>query len=160
MRRAPHFTFWLSLLLALLLQMIALPEAVASARPMWVPLVLGYWALTEPRVPVLFTALLLGLAMDVLFNSVLGQNALGLILSTFLVMRLRGIFILFPLWQATLALIPVWAAYALLMFWIDGLTHHQADPWLRWLPALSTTLFWPLVFGLLDALVRRRDRED
>lgn len=148
-----------SLLAAMLLQLIALPELLAAARPLWVPLVLSYWALREPRVSTLFPAFVSGLAMDVLFGSVLGQHALGFILVVYFVERLRGIFVLFPLWQATLALIPAWFLYAFLMFWIDGLTQHRSDTWLRWLPVISTALFWPLVYTVMELLRRPAEEE-
>lgn len=160
MRRTPHLGFWLSLVLALILQLIALPESIGAARPMWIPLVLAYWALTEPRVPVLLAAFGFGLMLDVLFASVFGQHALGCVLLTYLVIKLRGLFVLFPLWQSTIALIPAWLLFAFLMFWIDGASQHRADPWMRWMPVVSTTLFWPLVHALLDSLARRRRPEE
>lgn len=144
--------FLFSLLVALVLQLIRLPDLLAAARPAWVPLILAYWALREPRISTLFSAFFVGLLMDVLFGTALGQHSLGLVLVVYIVERLRGIFILFPLWQATFALIPAWVLYSFLMFWVDGTTHHSADPWLRWLPTLSTTLFWPLLFSMMEAL--------
>ena len=45
----------------------------------------------------------------------------------------------------------VWLLYAFLMFWIDGATGHQADPWMRWLPVLTTGVSWPLVMLTLNA---------
>lgn len=160
MHRAPHAGFWFSLLLALLLQLIALPDVIAAARPLWLPLLLAYWALTEPRVPALLAAFVFGLILDVLLNTVLGQHALGQVLLVYFIARLRPVFVLFPLWQSTLALAPGWLGFCLLMAWIDQLTRHRADEWLRWLPALSTSLFWPLIYTVLDAmLTRRRDAE-
>lgn len=152
-------TFLLSLAAALLLQIVDLPEALAAARPNWPLLVIGYWALYAPAMPSIIGAWVLGLCCDVLFNAALGQHALGLIVAAALVARLRGIYILFPLWQAALALAPVWALYSFLMFWIDGLTHHAAEPTLRWLPVLTTTIAWPLFAGLLDGLRIRRARD-
>lgn len=148
----------LSLVLALLLQLVDLPEWLAGARPLWVALVLSYWALREPRISALTAAFVTGLALDVLFGTALGQHALGLVLVVYLVERLRNVFVLFPLPQATLALIPVWLLYCFLMFWIDGATRHEANIWLRWLPVVSTTLFWPLVFSVMELL--RRAPED
>lgn len=148
--------FSFSLLLSFLLQLVALPDLVGAARPLWIPLIIAYWALIEPRVPILLMAFLSGLLVDVLFSTVLGQHSLGLVLLAYLVSRMRPIFILFPLWQSTLALVPAWLLYTYLMFWIDAGTHHQADLWLRWLPVFSTTLFWPLVFVLME-LVRTRE---
>src|SRR5690606_5876884 len=121
-------------------------------------LILAYWALRESRVSTLFPAFLTGLMLDVLFGSALGQHALGLVVVVYIVERLRSIFILFPLWQATFALIPAWALYSFLMFWVDGATRHAADTWLRWLPVLSTTLFWPLLFSVMETL--RQPPED
>lgn len=157
--RSLHSAFWLSLFAALLLQLVQLPELVSGARPMWLPLVIAYWALTESRVPILVGAFITGLLADVTFGTALGQHGLGLVLVAYFVTRLRPIFVLFPLWQATLALIPVWLFFAFLMFWIDGITSHRADSWLRWTPVFSTTLFWPLVFAILE-LVRGRDDEE
>jgi rod shape-determining protein MreD len=90
---------------------------------------------------------------------VLGQHAAGFVLLVYFMARLRGVFVLFPLWQSTAALAPAWATYCLLMSIIDDLTHHRADLWLRWLPALSTTLFWPLVYTVLDSRMRRHSQE-
>ena len=157
--RSLHLAFWLSLLGSLLLQLVQLPEIVSGSRPMWLPLVIAYWALTESRVPILFGAFVIGILTDVSFGTALGQHGLGLVLVAYFVTRLRPIFVLFPLWQATLALIPVWLFYAFLMFWIDGITNHHADAWLRWMPVLSTTLFWPLVFAMLE-IVRGRDDDE
>ncbi|MDD3764834.1 MAG: rod shape-determining protein MreD [Nevskiales bacterium] len=156
--RALYLGFLSSVLVALVFQLVELPDLLAAARPMWAPLILAYWALREPRISTLLPAFLVGLAMDVLFGSPLGQHALGLIVVVYLVERLRGIFILFPLWQATIALLPAWAIYSFIMFWIDGATHHEANTLLRWLPVLSTTLFWPLLFSVMELL--RQPTED
>ncbi len=157
--RSLYGLFLLSLLLAMILQLMRLPEALAAARPLWVALMIAYWALREPRISTLFTSFIVGLLLDVLFSAPLGQHALGLVVVVYLVERLRGIFVLFPLWQATFALIPVWAVFCFLMFWIDGATQHQANAWLRWLPVLSTTLFWPLVFSVMELLRQTPEEE-
>lgn len=159
MTRTLYVGFLLSLLAALVLQLVVLPDWLAAARPLWLPLVLSYWALRETRVSTLLPAFLLGLVADVLFGSVLGQHALGFVVVCYLVERLRPFFVLFPLWQATIALTPAWLIFAFLMFWIDGVTAHRGDPWLRWLPVVSTTLFWPLVYTLLE-LTRQQSEDD
>ena len=151
--------FVLSLGFALMMQIIELPDSISFLRPNWPLLVIGYWALYAPQMPSLIGAWIIGLCCDVLFSSALGQHALTLLIAAALITRLRGIYVLFPLWQAALALAPVWALYTFLMFWIDGLTHHAAEPALRWLPVISTTLVWPLFAGVLDGLRIRRTRD-
>ena len=155
MNRTPHASFWLSLVVAVLLQLTALPDAIAAARPLWVPMVLVYWTLAEENVPTLFAAFVVGIALDVLYNTALGQHASGLVLLTYAMTRLASVFILFPLWQSTIALIPAWAGYCFLMTVIDHLTHHVGDPWLRWTPAVTSVLAWPLVHWALSSRSRR-----
>lgn len=157
--RAVWTGFLLSLLIGLLLQLIELPDALSAARPLWLPMILAYWALREPQLPTLVPAFLIGLMLDVLYAAPFGQHAVGLIAILYIVVRLRSFFVMFPLWQATLALIPAWALYCFLMFWIDGATHHQPEVWLRWLPALSTTLFWPLLWSTLELIRQPGDEE-
>lgn len=159
MTRIPYGRFWLSLLVALFLQLVALPDTIAAARPLWLPLLLVYWALAEPRVPSLVAAFVFGIMLDVLYNTILGQHAMGFVVLVFFMARMRGVFILFPLWQSTVGLVPFWAGYCVLMALIDDLSKHRADVWLRWLPALSSTLFWPLVYTLMDGAQRRHSRE-
>jgi len=151
-RRSNFPLFSLTVILSLILQMVALPDAIAAFRPEWVALTLVYWAYSTTDKPVLLVAWLSGLALDVLFNSLLGQHALALLTISFLVRRLRGTLILFPTLQVALALALAWTLYAFLLFWIDGLSHHSAIPSLRWLPVISTTLIWPLAALLMDRL--------
>ncbi|MBA4284441.1 MAG: rod shape-determining protein MreD [Xanthomonadaceae bacterium] len=141
-----------------MLQIVDLPEWAAVARPAWPLLVIGYWALYAPNAPAILAAWLLGICCDVLLSAPLGQHALGLVVVAIVIRRLSGIYILFPLWQAALALIPVWALYVFLMFWIDGLARHAADSTLRWMPIVSTTIAWPIFAGLLDSFRARRTR--
>ncbi len=150
--------FLASLVLALMLQVVDLPEWAALARPDAPLMIIGYWALYVPEAPAVAAAWLLGLCCDVLFSAPLGQHALGLVVAAVLIRRLAGIYTLFPIWQAGLALIPVWGLYAFLMFWIDGLTRHAADATLRWLPIASTTIAWPICAALLDTVRARRAR--
>lgn len=142
--------FWLSLPVALLLQLVALPDAVSSARPLIVLMVLVYWTLTEAQAPSLFMAFVLGLLLDAHHNTVMGQHAGCLLVLVYFVARLRAVITLLPLAQATIALAPVWAAYCLFMSLIDGASQHRADALLRWLPVLTTIPAWPLAYGLLD----------
>lgn len=157
MTPVPHSRFWLSLLIGLLLQLIALPDLLAAARPLWLPLLLAYWTLTEPRLPTLMASFALGISLDVLYNTVFGQHAIGLLVLVYLMARLRGIFVLLPLWQSTIALIPAWLGYCAIMATIDSFLKHQADPWLRWMPVVSSTLFWPMIHGLLHSLQKRKN---
>jgi rod shape-determining protein MreD len=157
--RVPRATIALTLLAAIVLQLFELPYGLAGLRPLWVPLALVYWAMVIPQPTGLLPAWIVGLLLDVLLGSVLGQHALGLTVIVFVTLQLRGILSLYPVWQEAFALTPVWLLYTFLMFWIDGATGHRADAWLQWGPIVTTVLCWPLVFAVLNN-VRRQSQRD
>jgi rod shape-determining protein MreD len=159
MDRVPRLLIALTLLVALILQLIELPYALAVVRPLVVPLVLVYWVMVVPKPTGLLTAWIVGLLLDVLLGSVLGQHALGLTVLVFVTLQVRGILSLYPIWQEALALTPIFLLYSFLMFWIDGATGHRADPWLQWMPLLTTGPCWPLVFALMSSLNRRNQQD-
>lgn len=154
------FYYVFSLLLGFTLEFVAVPDALAPLRPMWLPLLLAGWTLHAPRLPHLPIAFLLGLGLDVMLDCALGQHAIGLLVVSYAVARMRPFLVLYPLWQTTLVLAPLWAGYALLMGVIDELTHHVATPSLRWWPLLPTVMLWPVLDLWLLSLDRRRPHDD
>lgn len=159
MTALPYFKFTLSVLLGLWLSLTAMPGSSAIARPLWLPMLLVYWSLREPRLPSVALAFGLGLLTDVLMSAPLGQYGLGYLLLVAISHRLRTLVALLPAWQVMLLLIPLWALHTVLMFWIDGLNRHSSEPSYRWWPVLSTALAWPLLCGLMDHW-RQRRRDD
>jgi len=157
--RAGVLLLVVSATLALLLQLLALPDWMRSSRPYWVPMVLSYFALTQPGGALLVISVLAGLGLDVAFGTALGQHALANVVVVYLIARLRTLFVLLDTWQVMFALAPLWALYVFVLFWLDGLTSRSADPTLRWMPIIATTLIWPLVYNLLKG-IQRTKRED
>jgi len=152
------FRFFVSLLAALVLQLMQLPDGLAPWRPLWLALILAYWVLASPELPTLAAAFLTGLLSDLMFMSLPGEHALALVLLVCMLQRLRSNLILLPLWQATLVMSGGWAAYTFLLFWLDGLSHHPVSALLRWMPVAVTVLAWPFVVMLMDATQPRRRR--
>ena len=72
-----------SLLVALMLEVLPLPEILDSWRPPFLTLVLIYWCMMWPNKIGIITAFFSGLALDVLCGSLLGENALALAWSHF-----------------------------------------------------------------------------
>ncbi len=148
---------WLSaitaILIALLFTTLPLPDTLAIARPALVPLVVVYLCLSTPTRFGIAWAWALGLVLDVTHSATLGQHALALGLLAYVALKLRGTIQLFPAWQQAFVLAPVWLAYQALLLWLDGFVGQSIDPLWRWLPAISTSVFWiPLsaCFALLD----------
>ena len=78
----------LSILAALLLSVMPMPDPVSLGRPMWLAMVLAYWVMALPHRVGLLTAWLAGLVSDVLFGQLFGQNALVMTLVVWMVLLL------------------------------------------------------------------------
>ncbi len=97
----------LSILAALLLSVMPMPDPVSLGRPMWLAMVLAYWVMALPHRVGLLTAWLAGLVSDVLFGQLFGQNALVMTLVVWMVLLLYQRIRRFPLWQQSLVMLPV-----------------------------------------------------
>lgn len=149
-----------ALLLALLLHFVAVPAWLAPAWPMWVPMVVVSAVFSAPAFPVMPAAFVAGLCLDVLLNCVLGQHAVSLLMLAYVAALVQPSLAIFPRWQVALALVPLWAGYALLLGVLDEMTHHVASPTLRWWPLLPTALLWPWLDATLTSMQYRRRRHD
>ena len=144
-----------SVLAALVLTVIPLPAWLGPARPAWAVLVLIYWQLNYPRRVGFLLSWGVGLLLDGLTGSLLGEHALALIIVSFCILKLASLIRTFPLWQQSLTLLPILAIYAFTLFWIDGAVGRSAPTLWRWLPVLTSTLLWPLLAYTLDSLTGR-----
>ena len=149
-RRASAPLILISILLALVLSKVMLPDPLALLRPAMVPMIVFYWLLMVPDRFGLTMAAVLGLVLDVLTGTLLGAHAFALTVSGYLVARMALIVRFGPAWQQRLARLPMGGLYAFLRFWIDGVTHRNADALLRFAPVLTTAIAWPLLCALMS----------
>lgn len=148
-----------SLLAALLLGLMPLPELLIPARPFWLALVLCYWLLELPERVGLGFAFLIGLLADVLHGSLLGEHALRLCMLAFIVLRFRPRLRFFTLWQQALAVFAVLLNDRVVLVMIRGFSGEGLPPFEFWLSPLSGLLLWPWLFLALDgARLRLRQR--
>ncbi len=140
---------------ALWLRLLALPDTLAPFNPDWVMLVLIYWSLALPeRLGVIF-AWVTGLWVDATTASLLGQHALVYAVAAFVCVRFHTRLRLFPLAQQMLLVLAFLLAAQIAVFGFELLQGRQALPWTYWLPALTGTLAWPLVLTVCRHLKRR-----
>ncbi|MGH8353316.1 MAG: rod shape-determining protein MreD [Pseudomonas sp.] len=146
------WVIWLSFAVALLLSVAPMPSFMEIGRPLWLALFLTYWTLALPHRVGMTSAWLLGLAEDVLYGSLLGQNALILSLICFLVLTLHQRLRMFPIWQQSLVLLVVFGLAQLVQLWLNALTGNRPPTLAFVLPALVSALLWPWVFAALRGL--------
>lgn len=149
----------LSLLLSLVLVQLPLPDAVAAWRPAFPLIITGYWMLKVPSHYGLLIAWVMGLGLDFIYDGLIGGHALAMVAASYLLLKMIRSFSFSPLWQQMLMWFPVVLVYEFMLFWMDGIVGQATDPWYRWLPVLSTPLFWPLLVGIFSLLMSRRRSE-
>ena len=127
-----------------------MPAWLQPFRPYWLALVIVYWLIEAPEHVGIGLAFLMGVAADIAFGSLLGEQALRLTVMAFIVQRFRSQLRFFPLSQQALAL-----AGLLLNDLVVGAAVHVAlgEPLLPaafWWSPVSGMLLWAPVFLLLD----------
>lgn len=157
---APRWPVWLLLVVALIAQILPLPEALQPFRPPWALLVIVYWVLMWPGRVGIFTAFLVGLVLDVAHGTLLGQNALVLAGTAYLVLRFHLQMRVFPLWQLTLSVFALLAIGSFINLWIDGIGGEARLGPGRWGPVVVAGCLWPVVMGLMDRVRERLERRD
>ena len=145
----------LSILAALLLSVMPMPDPVSLGRPMWLAMVLAYWVMALPHRVGLLTAWLAGLVSDVLFGQLFGQNALLMTLVVWMVLLLYQRIRRFPLWQQSLVMLPVFGIAQMVLLWLNSLSGNRPPTLLFLLPAVVSAVLWPWVFSLLRGVRRR-----
>lgn len=147
------WVIWFTLTLGLTLSVAPMPAFFEMGRPLWLALLLSYWTLYLPHRVGMTSAWLCGLAMDVLYGSLLGQNALVLALVSFLVQLLQQRLRVFPIWQQSLVLLVVLGLAQLVQLWLYVLAGNRPPPTLPFLlPVLVSALLWPWLFAILRGL--------
>lgn len=144
-----------TLAVALILSIWQLPNAAVPFWPRWVVLVVIYWCLALPHRIGIGIAWVVGLLLDVLSGTMLGEHALALAVVAFLVLKIHLQVRVFPLWQQTLTVALMIVLYQFLLLWIDGAVGLPTQPLVRWLPVVTSLLIWPWLMGLLRHLRRR-----
>lgn len=146
---------WLTFLIGLLLSVWPTLPFMEIFRPLWLALLLAFWTLHLPHKVGMTTAFVLGLAEDVLYGTLLGQNALVLVLITFLVLSLQQRLRMFPMWQQSLVILVIFGIAQLIQLWLSALTGNRLPTLALVWSAVISALLWPWIsFALRD--LRRR----
>lgn len=153
-RQPPRtWLIWLTFVIGLVLSVIAMPEPLVFGRPLWLSLLVVYWTLYLPQRVSMLTAWLLGLAADVLYGTLLGQNALVLTLVSFFVLLLQQRLRVFPSWQQGPVLLVILGLSRLVELWLYVLSGQPPPPTMEFLlPVLVSALLWPWLRAALQGL--------
>ena len=132
-------------IIALIVGAISLPSMFEIISPFWMLIFFIYWIIyTDTKVLYLF-ALILGLLTDILQGSILGQNALALIISSAFIFSVKKSF-----YVSNLTTQQVYIFIASIIYLIVLILTHIAIQgfdfsWLILLSAFTGSIIWPLV---------------
>ncbi len=152
MRGSSSYGFYriiFTLVLAMALRILPLPELAGLFNPDWVLLSLIYWSLAVPERVGIFHAWTFGLLTDVLTGKLLGQYALAYSLVIYLCLKLHKRLRQFPIIQQALFIFFCLLLSQLLLFFIKNAQHPAQLKGTFWLPVFTGTLCWPLVYTAL-----------
>ncbi len=150
-----NLVIFIGLLMALALTVLPLPDFLRTFRPEWTALVLLYWIMTLPYRIGVNTAWILGICLDVLKGSLLGQHALAMAVIAFLMLHMHLRIRIYPLWQQAIMIGLMLLIYQAILLWIYGVTGTLSPSWSYWAPSLVGALLWPWIYVILRDIRQR-----
>jgi len=132
-------------IIALIIGAISLPSILETISPFWMLIFFIYWIIyTDTKMVYLF-AFILGLLTDILQGSILGQNALALLISSAFIFNVKKSF-----YVSNLTTQQVYVFFASLIYLIPLILTHLVIQgfdfsWLVILSPFTGSIIWPLV---------------
>lgn len=142
-------------LLAMVLTLLPMPAWTIWFRPAWILMTLIYWVIVAPHRVNVGTAWMVGIMLDVLNGTLLGEHALALTTVTYFVARLHSQLRMYPLLQQSLWVFIFVLFYQLILFCIQGFLGELPKTWLYWSSSVTSMILWPWVFMMMRDYHRR-----
>ena len=139
----------ITLLIALVLALLPMPDWTIWLRPAWVLLVLMYWAMTMPYRVGVGIAWLMGLFVDLLNGTVLGEHALAFTIVIYVVSRLHLRLSMYPFIQQAFSVCCFVLLYQFILYCIQGFLGELPASNLFWMSSVTSTLLWPWLYVLM-----------
>ncbi|HEU5136645.1 MAG TPA: rod shape-determining protein MreD [Steroidobacteraceae bacterium] len=144
-RGEPRWAVTFTVLLALIAQVIPLPDWLSVVRPAFVALVILYWSIYAPHAGGIFAPWLAGLALDVFKGEVLAQNALAIALIAYITMSLHQRLRNQTLVQQSLFVFLMLMVNEVVVWGIEGWSGDPSStPW-RWIQPMIGAMLWPFI---------------
>ena len=140
---------FLTLLIAIILALLPMPEWTAWLRPAWVLMVLMYWAIMAPNLVGVGVAWTLGLILDLLYGTLLGEHALAFTIIIYFVSRLHIRLRMFPLLQQGFCVFLFILLYQFIVYCIQGFIGQLPASQLYWLSSVTSLILWPWLFVVM-----------
>lgn len=154
-KRAGGWAIVISLIVAFALMALPLPAWAHLWRPAWVTLALIYWCIAVPQRVGVGVGWTLGLLLDVMTGTLLGQHAMALTMVAYLSLKFHLRIRMLPLWHQGFSVFLLVLLDQSLAAWVRGIQGHSIPAGAVLAPAVTSTLLWPWVFVILRDVRRK-----
>lgn len=139
---------------SLWLDILPMPYWIDWVRPEFTLLILIYWSLAMPERCGVITATLLGLAMDILTGSLLGQHLLAYaVVTSFIALTFKRVRI-FDVWQQAGLIFLLVGIAQLIEHWLALLGGRETLGLWFLLPTLISAFIWPWLMLVMRSFRR------
>lgn len=140
----------ITIIIAMILTIVPIPDSLRLFRPEWVLMALLYWAMALPERVGIGYAWFVGLLMDVMVGGTLGVLAFSYALATYLILSFHLQLRQYPLWQQALIIMSL----VLLVSSINVIFSTAVVGWNVWKKVVVSTLVWPIIYAVLRKIRR------
>lgn len=129
-----------------------MPDAIKNFEPFWSLLFFSYWLLYVDDHASYRYALILGFFIDILQFNILGQSALALVLSTFIILNFKKSFHISNKFSKQIYILLVAIIYLLMMMLVNFINTGYDFNYLIIFSPLTTAIFWPIVYFFMKSI--------
>ncbi len=140
----------ISLFLAVLLSMLNYYDPIQVMIPNWVLLVVIYWSLAAPDQFSIFAAWGVGLLLDIIDLTILGQHALSFAFVALIVSVILPKTLQYSMWIQCIFVTLLSILVIGYEFWINHLAFGYEFSTINWQSGIVAGLMWPLIRVILD----------
>ena len=152
----PIGTIFFTFVIGFVLNLMVYPEWMKYAKPDWVLLILFYWCLAIPERIAVGTGWVMGIIMDVLNYTILGQHAIGKAFVAFIAVAAHRRIRLYEIWQQCIIVFIIASIDVGFTLWVSSLVSGTEVKLIYWQSSLMTALIWPLVYISLRVLRHKK----
>src|SRR3990167_916144 len=145
----------ITFLAAFILTLLPMPDWSIWLRPAWVLMVLIYWAMMAPHQVNMGAAWVIGVFLDVLNGTLLGEHALAMTIVVYGVVKMHSRLRMWPLMQQGLSIFMFVLLYQFVLFCVQSFLGQPPSSWIYWSSSVTSMLLWPWVFGIIRNCRRR-----
>jgi len=150
-----NLVIYISLLVALVLMILPLPDWAQIYRPNWIALTLIYWSMALPKRVGLWVAFFSGIILDTSLGTLLGQHTLALVIIIFINMSFYQRIRVLALAQQAIYVFVLLLINQVVVVWVEGVLGRSTPLLVFFSAPFIGMLIWPWVFVVLRDIRRK-----